>query len=133
MKYIIIEDWNQFRNLLTSNKSKVIHYKIDNENRKLILQIFLNSIVYIYRSKPDSIPYRCGIFEEIDEEVKKLTKPIAVTNEIIGKRITYLVGAQKIRGFNMWCVYSDFGRTVKEELFNEFSDFILIEGSIKEA
>jgi hypothetical protein len=56
-----------------------------------------------------------------------------VTNEIIGKRITYLVGAQKIRGFNMWCVYSDFGRTVKEELFNEFSDFILIEGSIKEA
>jgi hypothetical protein len=132
MRYVIIEDWNQFKNLINNSKSKVIHYKIDNENRKLFLQIFINGIVYIYRSKPDSIPYQCGIFDEVDEEVKKLTKPVAISNEIIGKKITYLVGAQKIRGFNMWCIYSDFGKTIKEALNNELADFILIEGSIKE-
>ncbi len=116
MKRVYVEDWEQFRRLVDYKNQKVLHYKINTIDRKVTIEFIDNDVVYTYISKPDSFPYPCGIIEEPPDEIFKLTKAEPITNQIFGREITYLVGAQKIRGFNMWCIYSDFGKTIKEEV-----------------
>ncbi len=132
MKYVFIKDWEQFKRVLDDKKEKVVYYVIDKYKRRVKLKFLVNDVVYVYSSKPDDFPFECGILEEPPEEIVKFTKAEPVKNEIFGKEITYLVGAQKIRGFNLWCVYSDFSRTVKEELSKILSDYVLVEGDIRE-
>jgi hypothetical protein len=132
MKKVYIEDWSQFKKLIDFKNQKVLHYQIDSVERKVYLEFIDNDIVYIYRSREDNFPYPCGIIEEPPDEIFKLTKAEPVSNEIFGREITYLVGAQKIRGFNMWCIYSDFSKTIKEEMNKILSNYILIEGKIEE-
>lgn len=132
MKKVYVEEWEQFKRLLDFKNQKVLHYEIDTVERKVIVEFIDGDLVYVYRSKPDNFPYPCGIIEEPPDEIFKLTRAEPVTNLIFGREVTYLVGAQKIRGFNMWCIYSDFGKTVREEMNKILSNYILIEGRIQE-
>jgi len=133
MKYVYTSDWENFKKALDLKKERIVFYSIDKNKRIVQVKFIADGIVYVYSSKPDDFPFECGIIEEVPEEITKLTKAEVIRNNIFGKEITYLIGAQKIRGFNMWCIYSDFSRTIKEELNKIFSDYILIEGDIKES
>ncbi len=132
MKQVYVKDWEQFKRILDSKKEKIVYYTIDKYKRIVTVKYPADGLVFVYSSKPDNFPFECGILEEFPEEIAKFTKAEPVKNEIFGKEITYLVGAQKIRGFNLWCVYSDFSRTIKEEINRILSDYILIEGDIEE-
>ncbi|HLI45715.1 MAG TPA: hypothetical protein VKU94_00805 [Geobacterales bacterium] len=132
MKYISTYDWEQFKKALDLRGIKVVFYKIDKNRRIVEVKFIDGDVIYAYKNKPDEFPYECGILEDAPEEITKLTKAEVYRNMIFGKEIAYLIGAQKIRGFNLWCIYSDFSRTVKEELTKIFEDFILIEGDIQE-
>jgi len=133
MKYVLTQDWEQFKKALESLKIRIVFYNIDKNKRIVEVKFTDGNIVYVYRNNPDDFPYECGILEDVPDEITKLTKAEVYRNQIFGREITYLIGAQKIRGFNLWCIYSDFSRTIKEELQKIFADYILIEGDIKES
>jgi len=132
MNIIYVKDWEQFRKIIDNKGDKIIFYNINKYERQVKLEYFYNDVLYVYESPLDTFLYPCGIVEELPPDLTKSTHEITIENEIFGRRIVYRIGIQKIRGYNMFCIFSDFPKIVKEEMNKVLQDFILIEGEIEE-
>ncbi len=128
--YIQVRNWEDFKRLLESKGVKEIYYTILDDTRQIVLKFTDGIAIYEHITPRDYFEYDCGLYVDPEEEVRRMTKPEEVENEILGGVIRYLVGSQKIRGFNMWFIYSNFGIEAREFIAKQLKDYILIEGDI---
>jgi hypothetical protein len=129
--YVNISHWDQFEALLKSKGVKEIYYTFDQKTRQIRLKFTDGNVIYEHVTPRDRFPFDCDIYIEPEEEITKLTKPEEVYNVILGKEIVYLVGSQKIRGFNMWVIYSNFVIVGRDLLENVLKGYTLVEGDLQ--
>ena len=130
--YVMIEKWDEFIRVVESKNIKILYYTVLEDTRQVAIRCTDGNVIYEHVTPHDEFPYYSGIYINPDEEIKRLTRPIQIENEILGGRVLYLVGSQKIRGFNMWCVYSNFSSEVRDFMARQFKDKILVEGRLEE-
>jgi len=130
--YVLIEKWDEFMKVVEAKGIKILYYTILEDTRQVAIRCTDGHIIYEHITPPDEFPYYSGIYINPVDEIKRLTRPIQVENEILGGKILYLVGSQKIRGFDMWCVYSNFSSEVREFMAKQLKDKILVEGRLEE-
>lgn len=129
--YVNVQNWDQFEALLKSKGVKEIYYTFDQKTRQIHLKFTDGAVIYEHVTPRDRFPFDCDIYIGPEEEITRLTKPEQVYNVILGKEINYLVGSQKIRGLNMWVVYSNFVMIARELLESVLKDYTLVEGDLR--
>ncbi len=129
--YVNVQNWNHFEALLKSKNVKEIYYTFNQKTRQIHLKFTDGNVIYEHVTPRDRFPFDCDIYIEPEEEITKLTKPEEVYNVVLGREIVYLIGSQKIRGFNMWVIYSNFVMVARELLESVLKGYTLVEGDLR--
>lgn len=129
--YVRVNSWDDFENLLKAKGVKEVYYKINGTTRQISLKFTDGTTIYEHVTPRDAFEYECQLYIDPPLEIRKLTKPIEIENEIMGDSLIYLVGSQKVRGFNMWFIYSNFIVEAEEFIKKKLKDYLVIEGDIE--
>ena len=124
-----IASWSRYEELLDRIKPDAIWFIVDFYNRSVTVRFTDGLVVYEYTSQSDDYP-SCDIYDFKPEGFPEGGK-VEIESEILGEKVKYIVGCQKLDGVELWCVYSDYYYAVKPVVEEKLSKYgVPVEGII---
>ncbi|MCS7385655.1 MAG: hypothetical protein DRJ18_02350 [Candidatus Methanomethylicota archaeon] len=126
-----IASWSKCEEMLERFKPDAIWFIVDFYNRTVTVRFTDGLVIYEYSSESDEYP-SCDIYEFKPEGFPE-DGVVEIESDVLGERVKYLVGCQKLDRVELWCVYSNYYDVVRPVVENKLSKYGLpIEGIITE-
>lgn len=127
-----INSWDECQKILEQLKPEAIWYVIDVYSRVVTIRFTDGLVLYEFSSLADNYP-PCDIYDYRPEVFSGDECLVEVEGELLGEKIKYLVGCQKLRGLDLWCVYSNYEEIVRPIITEKLRLYAIpIEGLITE-